>query len=422
MMNTNKGNCLIGQSGGPTVAINASLCGVIEEALQDPNIQTIYGMVNGIEGFLEKNILNLSDLFQEKEKRQFLKTTPAMYLGSCRYKLPSFEENPKVYEEIFKDFQEMNIRYFFYIGGNDSMDTVWKLSQYAKKVSYPIQIIGIPKTIDNDLPYTDHTPGFGSAAKYVATSLLEIAHDSYIYDLPSVTIVEIMGRNAGWLTAASVLARTSYHNGPDFIYLPEVPFVTYEFLKDLRELQKVKKNIIVAVSEGIKNPEGNYIASQSVATHIDGFGHAQLSGVGKALEYMVQTALSCKVRSIELSVLQRSAMHNASRTDLDEAQRIGQEAVKAAQKGITGHMMVLVRESNNPYTLSVSTVPVEQVANQEKKVPREWINSAGNDVTQEMVDYLQPLIIGEVPVTYQDGLPKYCNISHLTQASFDPFL
>ncbi len=408
-----KGNCLIGQSGGPTVAINASLCGVIEEAIQDPNIDSIYGMVNGIQGFLEKRVLNLSDLFGKEEQRNFLKYTPAMYLGSCRYRLPSFEEDPNVYKEIFSTFQEMNIRYFFYIGGNDSMDTVWKLSQYAKKISYSIQIIGIPKTIDNDLPHTDHTPGFGSAAKYIATSVLEISHDSYIYDIPSVTIIEVMGRNTGWLSAATALAKTPYFNGPDLIYLPEVPFVMYEFLKDLRELQKVKNNIIVAVSEGIKNPEGQYIASQPTGTHIDGFGHAQLSGVGKVLEHIVKSALSCKVRSIELSVLQRSAMHIASKTDLDEAQQIGQEAVKAAQKGLTGHMMTWIRESNNPYSLKTSTIPVEKVANQEKKVPRNWINDLGNHVTSDMIDYLKPLILGEVNITYSEGLPKYCDISHL---------
>ena len=412
-MTMQKGNCLVGQSGGPTAAINASLLGVIQGALKDPMIEKIYGMVNGIEGFLKKNFLNLGDLFQEVEQQELLKTTPAMYLGSCRYKLASAQENPDLYEKIFNQFKEMNIRYFFYIGGNDSMDTVWKLSQYAKEISYPIQIIGVPKTIDNDLAGTDHTPGFGSAAKYVATSLLEIIHDTYIYDIPSVTIVEIMGRNAGWLAAASALAKKGYHHSPDLIYLPEVPFNTYEFLKDIRELQKVKKNIIVAVSEGIKDQHGQYIGAQNIGQGTDAFGHAQLRGAGKAVEYMVKNALGCKVRSIELSVLQRSASHIASATDLDEAQWIGQEAVKAAENGVTGHMMVFERISQEPYRLQVGSVPVEKVANLERVVPREWINEKGNNVTQEMIDYLQPLILGEVSVPYCQGIPKYVDISHL---------
>jgi 6-phosphofructokinase 1 len=338
-------------------------------------------------------------------------TSPAMYLGSCRYKLPDFHKNPTQYEFIFETFRQMQIHAFFYIGGNDSMDTVDKLSQYAKTIDYDISIIGIPKTIDNDLMETDHTPGFGSAAKFVATSLLEIAHDTYIYDIESVTIVEIMGRDAGWLTASSALARNDYNHAPHLMYLPEHDFSTFQFINDLNNLLKTKKNVIVAVSEGIHDANGNYISSTTAAA--DKFGHAQLSGTGKALENLVQSTIGCKVRSIELNVLQRSAMHISSLTDINEAFRLGSEAVKAAEMGLTSIMLTLNRESNHPYTISIGNVLVNEVANAAKSVPTEWITESGNDVTDEMVEYLRPLIEGEPKIRFKNGIPDYLSIKHL---------
>lgn len=407
-------NCLIAQSGGPTSVINASLSGVIESALDSPKIHTVYGSVNGIQGVFKHQFINLTSIFaNEREKLETLKTTPAMFLGSCRYKLLSPEENHTEYDLIFEVFARHNIKYFFYIGGNDSMDTVLKLSTYAKEHDIDVHIVGIPKTIDNDLFGTDHTPGFGSAAKFVATTMLEISYDTYIYDLPSVTIVEIMGRNAGWLTASAALARHANLSSPDLIYLPEVPFSTYDFLNDLKQIQTKKKNIIVAVSEGIKDHEGNYITASS-GTGADAFGHAKLSGTGKALEHIVSTALNCKVRSIELNVLQRSAMHIASLTDIEEACQVGNKAVEYALEGQTGIMVTLLRTHNEPYTITIDYVHIDQVANREKIIPRDWINEAGNDVTESLIDYITPLIQGEPKITYQKGLPVYLDIKHLT--------
>jgi 6-phosphofructokinase 1 len=270
-------NCLIAQSGGPTSVINASLSGIIDSAIESPNIHTVYGSINGIQGVLNHNLINLTSIFaNSKEKLEILKTTPSMFLGSCRYKLPDFTEDETEYKLIFDIFERNKIEYFFYIGGNDSMDTVLKLSKYAKIKDKNVKVIGIPKTIDNDLFGTDHTPGFGSAAKFVATTMLEISYDTYIYDIPSVTIVEIMGRNAGWLTASAALARNEYNSSPDLIYLPEVPFSIYDFLNNIKQLQKTKKNIIVAVSEGIKDKDGNYISASENSLD-DSFGHAKLS-------------------------------------------------------------------------------------------------------------------------------------------------
>ncbi|MDF1616535.1 6-phosphofructokinase [Petrocella sp. FN5] len=406
-------NCIVAQSGGPTAAINASLSGVIEAAFNDPSIDIVYGSLNGIAGVLENNILNLTTLFgHNPESLEQLKHTPAMYLGSCRYKLPHYSNNVVPYEKIFRFFKEKNIDYFFYIGGNDSMDTVHKLSLYAKDHKIDVKIIGIPKTIDNDLVETDHTPGFGSAAKYVATTLLEIAHDTYIYNLESVTIVEIMGRNAGWLTAASALARTTYSTAPDLIYLPEMAFDVKAFIEQVKALQKTQKNIIVAVSEGIKDKDGNYIAA-SVSGTYDAFGHAKLSGVGKTLEYLLADQLGCKVRSIELSVLQRAAGHIASYTDIHEAVSVGKAAVEAATNGLTGKMMAIRRLTDMPYEITIQPVDVTLVANHEKPVPAHYINSAGDDVTRLFLDYASPLIQGETLLTYKNGLPHYLNIHHL---------
>ena len=408
-----KRNCFIGQSGGPTAAINASLAGFIAECKETNQFDHVYGMINGIKGLLEGKYVDLLDTFSDPNAIESLMHSPAMYLGSCRYKLPTYFDDSETYDTLFKTFETLNITDFYYIGGNDSMDTVDKLSTYAKTINSPIRFIGIPKTIDNDLMGTDHTPGFGSAAKYVATSMLEIAYDSSIYKLNAVTIVEIMGRNAGWLTAASALARTETSDAPDLIYLPEVPFNKERFLNDIREVFKRKRSIIIAVSEGIKTEDGEFLDSDSKYAKKDAFGHILHSGTGKVLETMVYQEFKCKVRSIELNVLQRCAMHIASQVDLDESFQIGRYAVKTSMAGVTGAMMVFNRTNNNPYTVECDYKNVSSIANLEQRIPIEWINDEHNDVTQELYDYLYPLIQGEVPLTYKNGIPEYINIDHL---------
>lgn len=408
-----KRNCFIGQSGGPTAAINASLAGVIAECMDTKQFDHVYGMINGIKGLLENKYMDLLKVFENEEDIEKLKHSPAMYLGSCRYKLPTYQDDPQTYELLFHTFEKLNITDFYYIGGNDSMDTVAKLSAYAQKIDSSIRFIGIPKTIDNDLMGTDHTPGFGSAAKYVAASILEIAYDSSIYKLNSVTIVEIMGRNAGWLTAASALARTQYSDAPDLIYLPEVPFIKENFLNDIREVFKRKRSIIIAVSEGIKKPDGQFLDSDSKYAKRDAFGHILHSGTGKVLETMVYQEFKCKVRSIELNVLQRCAMHIASQIDLDESFDIGRYAVKTSMSGETGVMMVFNRISNQPYVVECDFKDVSEIANLEQRIPVEWINKEHNDITQKLYDYLYPLIQGEVHLQYENGIPQYININHL---------
>lgn len=412
----NKGNCIVGQSGGPTVAINASLSGVLKGVLKSHAYDKVLGMVNGIEGLLQGKYLDLSEQFSTEESLDILSTSPSMFLGSCRFKLPHFEMAKDIYEQLFDFFKSNHIKTVFYIGGNDSMDTVVKLSAYAKSHNLPINVIGIPKTIDNDLPITDHTPGFGSAAKFIATSLLEIAHDTYIYNIPSVTIVEIMGRNAGWLTASSALARTPYCPAPDLIYLPEVPFSMEQFIEDVKTIQKQRKNVIVAVSEGIKDKNANYISATS--TTVDAFGHKQLCGASKTLETELKNVLSCKVRSIEINVLQRSAAHISSKTDILESIAIGEAGVKAALEGKTAQMMCYKRESSMPYTSTIFSYAIEQIANKEKTVPLEWINRAGNDVTKELITYMRPLIEGEISLEFVDGVPMYAPITHLHTKDF----
>lgn len=404
-------NCLVAQSGGPTAAINSSLAGVISGVINSEKYDVCYGAINGILGILGENYLNLSNLFSAPGLLDKLKSTPAMYLGSCRYKLPNYKDDDSSYVFIFNQFAKLNIKAFFYIGGNDSMDTVLKLSDYAKKINSDIKIIGIPKTIDNDLCMTDHTPGFGSAAKYIATTMLEIAHDTFIYAVKSVTIVEIMGRDAGWLTAASALARADYNTAPHFIYLPEAAFNKDKFLSDIKEALKTKNNVIVAVSEGIRDENGDYITSSKAVS--DQFGHQQLSGAGKALEFLVKENIGVKVRSVEINVLQRCASHLASLTDINEAFAQGQKGVELAEAGETATMVCLKRVSNFPYKVEISHAPINNIANEAKSVPREWINEDGNDITQDLLDYLYPLIQGEVTIEYERGIPSYMNVSHL---------
>ena len=400
-----KDNCIVAQSGGPTVAINASLAGVIDGVKKSNKFTRVYGAIHGIQGVLDNNFIDLSLMALSKFPLvNTLELSPAMYLGSCRYKLPDFEVDSKPYEIIFDRFEEYQVAAFYYIGGNDSMDTVDKLSQYAKKIGSDVKIVGIPKTIDNDLCHTDHTPGFGSAAKYVASTMLEIAHDTYIYQIPSVVIVEIMGRDAGWLTAASCLARNDYSPAPHLIYLPEVDFDEDQFIEDIKNVLKTSRCVIVAVSEGIHDKDGNYISATSAVA--DKFGHAQLSGTGKALESLVKDRMDIKVRSIELNVLQRCAAHISSRTDINESFALGQAAVKYAAEGMTAVMSTIKRVSNDPYQWIIEPENVALIANQAKTIPLEWI-------TPEMEAYLRPLIIGEVSLQYKDGLPMYLPVNHL---------
>lgn len=407
-----KDNCIVAQSGGPTVAINASLAGVIDGVKKSNKFTRVYGAIHGIQGVLDNNFIDLSLMALSKFPLvNTLELSPAMYLGSCRYKLPDFEVDSKPYEIIFDRFEEYQVAAFFYIGGNDSMDTVDKLSKYAKKIGSDVKIVGIPKTIDNDLCHTDHTPGFGSAAKYVASTMLEIAHDTYIYQIPSVVIVEIMGRDAGWLTAASCLARNDYSPAPHLIYLPEVDFDEDQFIEDIKNVLKTSRCVIVAVSEGIHDKDGNYISATSAVA--DKFGHAQLSGTGKALESLVKNRMDIKVRSIELNVLQRCAAHISSRTDINESFALGQAAVKYAAEGMTAVMSTIKRVSNDPYQWIIEPENVSLIANQAKTIPLEWITPEKNDVTPEMEAYLRPLIIGEVSLQYKDGLPMYLPVNHL---------
>lgn len=410
----NQKNCMVAQSGGPTVAINASLAGVIAGVASSSMYHTVYGSLNGITGILNNDFINLTELMEkDADNLTRLAQTPAMYLGSCRYKLPNYLDDDSPYVFIFKQFADYNIEAFFYIGGNDSMDTVLKLSEYGKRIGSPVRIIGIPKTIDNDLCETDHTPGFGSAAKYIASSLLEIAHDTFIYAVKSVTIVEIMGRDAGWLTAASALARNSYNTAPHLIYLPEVPFDSEDFLLDVKRLLFERNNVIVAVSEGIRDASGNYISASEQS--VDTFGHSQLSGAGKTLEFLVKEKLGVKVRSVEINVLQRCAAHLASKTDLDESFALGKKAVALSEEGVTASMVTLERVSNDPYEVAYGYAEIKHIANEARSIPLDWISPSRNDIEQPLIDYLAPLIVGEMPITYQNGLPVYMDVSHLSK-------
>lgn len=407
-------NCMVAQSGGPTAAINASLAGVIAGVRESSMYDTVYGSLNGINGLLNEDFINLTELMaQDPANLERLSRTPAMYLGSCRHRLPDYMDDDSPYVFIFRQFQKLEIEAFFYIGGNDSMDTALKLAEYGQKIGSNVRIIGIPKTIDNDLCETDHTPGFGSAAKYVASSLLEVAHDTFIYAVKSVTIVEIMGRDAGWLTAAAALARNEYNTAPHLIYLPEVPFDPEDFLLDIKRLLFKHNNIIVAVSEGIRDAAGNYISASEQS--VDTFGHNQLSGVGKTLEFLVKQKLGIKVRSIEINVLQRCAAHLASQTDLDESFEFGKKAVALSEEGVTASMVTVRRISNSPYSVEYGHAEIKNIANEARTVPTEWISPAANDVEQPLIDYLFPLIQGESAVEYKNGLPVYMNVSHLSK-------
>jgi 6-phosphofructokinase 1 len=406
-----RGNVIVGQSGGPTAVINSSLVGVFKTA-KDRGAKTVYGMRHGIQGLLEEKYVDLSDHIQTNLDIDLLKRTPSAFLGSCRYKLPEADKDPAVYERIFAILKKLDIEFFFYIGGNDSMDTIKKLSDYAQEKGSPIRFIGVPKTIDNDLDVTDHTPGFGSAAKYIGSITKEVIRDGLVFDQNMVTIIEIMGRNAGWLTGASALAKCEDCEGPDLIYLPEIPFSVEAFIDKIEELHKVKKSIIVAISEGIRTPQGKYISELTdTVEFVDAFGHKALSGSAKFLANRIGAKFGWKTRAIELNTLQRSASHLVSRVDITEAYQVGGAAVKAAFEGLTGQMVILKRVSDDPYICITDTYDVHKIANVEKKVPREWINDAGDYVTQEFLNYVKPLIQAELTPIMVDGLPRHLTLS-----------
>ena len=401
-----KKNVLVGQSGGPTAVINASLYGVITESIRHGDqIGTVYGMENGIEGFLADHVLDLSETLS-KEELEILKLTPAAYLGSCRFKLPE-DLSSEVYPTLFRKFEALNIGYFFYIGGNDSMDTVSKLSRYAAGINSPIRVIGIPKTIDNDLVMTDHTPGFGSAAKYVASMVREIVLDATVYQQKSVTIVELMGRHAGWLTAASVLARKHENDNPLLIYLPESAFSLEQFSRDLEQAFRKNTNVVVCVSEGLSDASGRFICEYTAEAQVDTFGHKMLTGCGKILENFVRQQFKVKVRSVELNVCQRCSGMIVSAADIAEAAMAGAAGVAEALKWTTGKMIAFAREPGDDYRLSCSTVDVNQVCNQEKTFPKEWITDGGTNIGKEFFDYALPIIKGEPERKMKDGLPVY---------------
>ena len=401
-------NIAVAQSGGPTCAINASLLGVIKEALRKPEIKIIYGSVNGIEGIINDHLVDLKSAIRTNEDMELLRQTPSTVLGSCRYKLPDIHENPEIYKTIIDCFERRGIKAFFYIGGNDSMDTVNKLAKYLKTTNKDIKVIGIPKTIDNDLCETDHTPGFGSAAKYVATSVQEITRDSSVYSIKSVTIVEIMGRHAGWLAASACALHANGEASPHLIYLPECKFKLENFLSDIEKQLSKHKAVIVVVSEGIT------LENEETQTHkADGFGHLSLSGIGKKLEEIVANHFSIKVRSIELNVMQRCASHISSRTDIHEAEQVGSAAVNAALSGETGKMMRFRRVLDMPYTIVIEPVDTELVANKEKFFPKEWINDEQNNIRDEALAYFTPLIHGEQIIKMQNGLPVHYKVGNI---------
>lgn len=404
-----KGNVIVGQSGGPTAAINSSLAGVYRTA-KDRGAKKVYGMLHGIQGLMQEKYIDLSDHIKTELDAELLKRTPAAFLGSCRYKLPAIHEDQSVYEKIFAILDKLDIEAFIYIGGNDSMDTIKKLSDYAIITGHPTRFVGCPKTIDNDLALTDHTPGFGSAAKYIGTSMKEIIRDSFCleYSKGLVSIVEIMGRNAGWLTGACALAAGEDCEGPDMIYLPELPFDIAEFGRRVRELLEKKPSVVVAVSEGIRTADGKYVCELGNSVDfVDAFGHKQLSGTASYLASYIAGEIGCKTRAIELSTLQRSASHCSSRVDILEAYQVGGAAVKAADEGDSGKMVVLQRLSDDPYQCGTEVKDVHKIANDEKLVPREWVTEDGKYVTGEFISYVRPLIQGDVSPVMVDGIPRH---------------
>ncbi|MCQ2429180.1 MAG: 6-phosphofructokinase [Clostridia bacterium] len=415
-----RGNAVVGQSGGPTAAINATLAGVIRgviharTAAPDCGIVRLFGMRNGVDGLLRDDIIDLDALFDPAfggtpADLDTLALTPSSGLGSCRKKLPApgSADEEAVMGSLLSILRAHDVRYFFYIGGNDSMDTVAKLSAYADKQGYEMRVMGVPKTIDNDLMGTDHTPGFGSAAKYIAVTTQEILRDTAVYTVPAVTIIEIMGRDAGWLTASSALGRLVTGFEPDLVYLPERPFIFDEFYEDVAAALKKHPNVVVAVSEGLQCPDGSYVGEGTQSGSVDVFGHKYLAGTGKALELAVKAKFGCKVRSVELNLPQRCAAHIVSAQDIEESLAVGEAAVDAALCGVSRAMMGFARTGDEPYAYGIGAQNIADIANRTRCVPDEFINARGNQVTDACVKYLLPLIRGEMYPEYENGLPKH---------------
>ena len=403
-------NVIVGQSGGPTSVINSSLLGVYKTA-RDRGADIVYGMVHGIKGLLDRDIVDLSTRIKNDLDMDLLKRTPSSFLGSCRYKLPDIKGNEETYDKIFAILNELEIYAFFYIGGNDSMDTIMRLTDYGKKIKSPIKFIGVPKTIDNDLAITDHTPGYGSAAKYIAATTKEIIRDGLVYDYPVVSVIEVMGRNAGWLTAATALAKSEDCEGVDLIYLPEVTFDVDKFIKDVGKLLKQERSVVIAVSEGVKVADGRYVCE--LADHVDyvdAFGHKQLAGTARFLAGKIAENYGVKTRAIELSSLQRCAAHIQARIDVTEAFNCGGAGVKAAFEGKSGEVITLKRVSDDPYMCITEEADVHLIANVEKKVPREWITEDGTYVKPELVHYIMPLIQAEITPLWINGLPRHIRL------------
>lgn len=402
-------NCLVAQSGGPTAVINSSFIGVFDQCLEDKSFDNIYGGLNGIEGILKEKLVNLSSIPYEELKG--IKYTPASALGSCRYKMKDFKIDNTEYENLFKIFKKYDIEAFFYIGGNDSMDTVRALTEYTKLHNIPVQVIGIPKTIDNDLMETDHTPGFGSASKYIATTILESYLDSSVYINNGIFIMETMGRDTGWLTASAALAKINGKQVVDFIYLPEMPFNRDKFLEDVSKKFKEQNQVFIVASEGLRDENGEFLAKNSSAVVHDKFGHAQLGGVCNNLKNLiVDNKITSRVKTLELGVTQRSAMHCISKTDLEEAYSLGRKAVEYASKGVTGYVVGIKRLQNTPYEYETILMDPSKVANHIKYFPKAWISNDNNYVTDEAIDYINPLIQGTPELPVENGLPKYAII------------
>ena len=401
------GSCIFGQSGGPTAVINASAYGVIRAALDAEEITKVYGAAHGIRGVLDDKLYVMDE--EDPAELKLLLNTPSSELGSCRYKIADPEKDDMDYKRILEIFKKYNVRYFFYNGGNDSMDTCNKISRYMESVGYECRVMGVPKTIDNDLFGTDHCPGFASAAKYIATSCMEINKDARVYDNGMITVVEIMGRHAGWLAASAALA-TEFGSGPDLIYLPELDFDMDKFIADVERIYAANGKVLIAVSEGIHYADGRFV-SEAKTSATDGFGHAQLGGLASLLAEVLKERTGAKVRGIELSLLQRCGAHLASKTDIDEAFGAGQEAVKQAVSGTTGKMVAFEREYiDGKYHCKMVLLPLESVANFEKKVPVEWINEDGNGLKHEFIDYVLPLIQGEPELPLEHSLPRYARL------------
>lgn len=408
-----KGAVLIGQSGGPTSVINASALGCIETALKSENVTKVYGAAHGIKGVLNDCLYDMSQ--EDPEELALMRYTPSSVLGTCRYKLKDFTVDDTDYKRILEIFKKYDIRYFFYNGGNDSMDTCNKIGRFMAQNDYECRVMGIPKTIDNDLALTDHCPGYGSAAKYIATSCMEIYRDAKVYGTGSITVLEIMGRNAGWLTAASAIA-TFKGMGPDLIYLPEIPFDLDRFISDTKEVYEKEGDVLIAISEGIVDQDGNYISEtlSSSEKSKDAFGHVQMGGLAAGLANYASSRINAKVRGIEFGIIQRCAAHMASETDVNEAYMAGAEAFKAAEAGETDKMVAFARDDGPGYTCKTVLVNLADVANFEKKIPREWINEEGNGLLPAFIDYALPLIQGESRVPMEDGIPRFANLKKIS--------